>query len=53
MPLLLCLGAVFAGNQHASAAMIKQKPPLGFVAADERDYENQRELCRATVLKGF
>jgi phosphonate transport system substrate-binding protein len=37
----------------ASAAVIKQKPPFGFVAADERDYENQREFYKKTLLKGF
>jgi len=38
---------------QACAAVIKQKPPLGFVPASSRDYENQRIFYRATVLKGF
>ena len=37
----------------ASAAVIKQEPPFGFVAADERDYGNQREFYKKTLLKGF
>jgi len=37
----------------ASAAVIKQKKPFGFVAADDRDYENQREFYAKTLLKGF
>ena len=37
----------------ASAVAIKQKAAFGFVAADERDYENQKEFYATTVLKGF
>jgi phosphonate transport system substrate-binding protein len=37
----------------ASAAVIKQKPPFGFVAVEKRNYENQREFYKKTVLKGF
>lgn len=37
----------------ASAAVIKQSPPFGFVAAGMQDYENQREFYKTTVLKGF
>jgi phosphonate transport system substrate-binding protein len=37
----------------ASAALIKQKLPLGFIAAVDKDYENQREFYKATALKGF
>jgi len=35
------------------AAVVKQSPPLGFVTAGGRDYENQRNFYRTTVLKGF
>jgi len=36
-----------------SAAVLNQKPPLGFVPANDRDYANQRNFYRTTVLKGF
>lgn len=38
---------------QASAVLVKQKPPLGFATAGDRDYENQRKFYRTTVLKGF
>jgi phosphonate transport system substrate-binding protein len=38
---------------ETSAAMINQKPPFGFVTADDRDYENQRGFYKKAVLKGF
>jgi phosphonate transport system substrate-binding protein len=38
---------------RASAAVIKQNPPFGFVSAAERDYDNQREFYAKTLLKGF
>lgn len=37
----------------ASAALIGQEPPLGFVLATDREYENQRSFYRTTVLKEF
>lgn len=33
-----------------SAAVIKQKPPFGFVAADEKDYQNYRDFFAKTVV---
>ena len=38
---------------QACAAVVKQSPPLGFVTANDRDYENQRNFYRKTMLKGF
>lgn len=35
----------------ASAALIGQKPPYGFVAAENRDYENYRAFYRATLVR--
>ena len=34
----------------ASAAVIKQEPPWGFVAAEDAEYQNQREVYR-TIWK--
>jgi hypothetical protein len=36
---------------EASAALIKQKPPFGFVSADEKDYDNYRRFFRTTSVK--
>jgi phosphonate transport system substrate-binding protein len=35
----------------ASAELIGQKPPFGFVAAQDRDYENYRAFYRATLVR--
>ncbi len=35
----------------ASAELIGQKPPFGFVAAQDRDYENYRAFYRATPVR--
>lgn len=36
---------------EASAALIKQKPPFGFVSADDKDYDNYRRFFRTTSVK--
>lgn len=36
---------------QASAALIKQAPPLGFVATDNREYQNYREFFRTSRIK--
>lgn len=36
---------------EASAAVIGQKAPFGFVAADNRDYENYRRFYRTTLVR--
>lgn len=36
---------------EASAALIRQQPPHGFVAADNRDYENYRRFHRTTAVR--
>ncbi len=38
---------------EASAALIKQKAPLGFVAAQDREYENYRKYYKTTLVKGL
>jgi phosphonate transport system substrate-binding protein len=38
---------------ESSAALIKQKPPLGFVAAQDREYENYRKYYKTTLVKGL
>lgn len=38
---------------EASAALIKQSPPLGFVPAEDREYENYRRFYRTTLVKGL
>jgi len=35
----------------ASAELIKQKPPHGFVAADDRDFENYHQFFRNALVK--
>lgn len=35
----------------AGAQLLKLDPPFGFVAADDRDYNNARSFLRASVLK--
>lgn len=37
----------------ASAALIKQSPPLGFVSAEDREYENYRHFYKTTPVKGL
>lgn len=37
----------------ASAALIKQTPPLGFVSAEDREYENYRHYYKTTLVKGL
>lgn len=34
-----------------SAAIIKQRPPLGFAAASDRDYENYRRFYKTTLVR--
>ena len=34
-----------------SAALIQQKPPIGFVASDNRDYDNYRRFYRTTLVR--
>lgn len=34
---------------QASAALIRQDPPLGFVATNNRDYDNQRRIYRGAL----
>jgi phosphonate transport system substrate-binding protein len=36
---------------EASAGLIRQKAPFGFVAAENRDYDNYRRFYRATALR--
>jgi phosphonate transport system substrate-binding protein len=36
---------------EASAALVKQDPPYGFVAAEDRDYENYLKYYRTTLIK--
>lgn len=38
---------------EASAALVKQSPPYGFVTADDREYENYRKFYKTTLLKGL
>lgn len=35
----------------ASAELIKQKPPYGFIAATDRDFDNYRQFYRKTLVK--
>jgi phosphonate transport system substrate-binding protein len=35
------------------AAVISQKPPYGFVRANDRDYQNYRHYYQTTLVKGF
>ncbi|HUW50524.1 MAG TPA: phosphate/phosphite/phosphonate ABC transporter substrate-binding protein [Sulfuricella sp.] len=37
----------------ASAALIKQAPPLGFVPTEDREYENYRHYYKTTLVKGL
>jgi phosphonate transport system substrate-binding protein len=37
---------------EASAKLIKQKPPYGFVAATQRDYQGYLDFYRGSVFKG-
>ena len=36
---------------EASAAVIKQQPPYGFVTADNRNYQNYREYFKTTLVR--
>lgn len=36
---------------EASATLVKQDPPYGFVAAEDRDYENYLKYYRTTLIK--
>jgi len=36
---------------EASAAVVKQQPPFGFVAAESRDYDNYRSFYRTTSVR--
>lgn len=38
---------------EASATLIKQKPPFGFVPAEDREYENYRHYYKTTLVKGL
>lgn len=38
---------------EASAALVKQAPPYGFVTADDREYENYRKFYKTTLVKGL
>lgn len=38
---------------ESSAALIKQKPPFGFVPAEDREYENYRHYYKTTLVKGL
>ncbi len=38
---------------ETSAAVIKQKPPFGFVKANENDYKNYRSYYQHTLVKGL
>lgn len=38
---------------EASAALIKQKPPFGFVPTEDREYENYRHYYKTTLVKGL
>jgi len=38
---------------EASAALIGQKPPLGFEPATDQEYRNQWEFYRTTVVPEF
>ncbi|MES2957484.1 MAG: PhnD/SsuA/transferrin family substrate-binding protein [Pseudomonadota bacterium] len=36
---------------EASAALIKQQPPFGFVGSEDRDYDNYRRFYRTTLVR--
>lgn len=36
---------------EASAALIKQRPPFGFVPATDREYDNQRKLYKISAMR--
>lgn len=36
---------------EAQAALLRQQPPYGFVAADNRDYDNYRRFYRTTAVR--
>ena len=36
---------------EASARLIKQQPPFGFVASENRDYDNYRKFYRTTLVR--
>lgn len=36
---------------EVAAGLVKQQPPLGFVAAENRDYDNYRSFYRATQVR--
>jgi phosphonate transport system substrate-binding protein len=38
---------------EASAALIKQTPPFGFIPAEDREYENYRKYYKTTLVKGL
>lgn len=38
---------------EASAALIKQSPPFGFVSAEDQEYENYRKFYKTTLVKGL
>jgi len=38
---------------EASAALVKQSPPFGFVPAEDREYENYRKFYKTTLVKGL
>lgn len=38
---------------ESAAALIKQKPPYGFVAADDKEYDNYRDYYKNTLVKGL
>lgn len=38
---------------ESSAALIRQKPPYGFVAADDKEYDNYRDYYKNTLVKGL
>lgn len=38
---------------EASAALVKQRPPYGFVPAEGREYENYRKFYKTTLVKGL
>lgn len=38
---------------EASAALVKQSPPFGFVPAEDREYENYRKFYKTALVKGL
>jgi phosphonate transport system substrate-binding protein len=38
---------------ETSAALVRQDPPYGFVATEDKEYENYRRFYKTTLVKGL